>query len=156
MKKKGIKKDIGKDIEKDVVDYKDSLLRLQAEFINYKRRENEEKAKFVKFAAASVLGIILPGIDNLNLAMKHVPENLDKNWLMGLEASFKSISDGLAQVGVRKMDLVSKEFDATLAEVVGVESGEKNKVLRITQDGYLMHDRVLRLARVVVGNGEIN
>ena len=88
--------------------------------------------------------------------LKHVPENLDKNWLMGLEASFKSISDGLAQVGVRKMDLVSKEFDATLAEVVGVESGEKNKVLRITQDGYLMHDRVLRLARVVVGNGEIN
>jgi len=139
---------------KDKVDFEDAFMRLQAEFINYKRRENEERGEFVRFAAARSIVALLPAIDNLNLTMKHVPEGVEKNWLQGLEATLKSINNGLAEVGVKKMDLEGKKFDADLAEAVGVEAGEKDVVLRVLADGYMVHDKMLRLAKVIVGSGE--
>lgn len=135
-------------------DYQDQYLRLQAEFMNYKRRAAEEQAEFVKYASSKAIESILPGIDNLSLAMNHIPEGTDSNWIVGMEASLKSIIGGLGEAGVTRMDLVGKAFDAATSEALSTEAGEKDVVLRVVQDGYMIHDRVLRLAKVIVGNGE--
>jgi len=151
MSKKKTKK-----VEKvEKVDFEDKYMRLQAEFINFKRREEESKAEFVKYAGGNVVGAMLPGIDNLNLAMKHIPEGTDEGWLKGMEASLKTIMDGLETFGIKKMNLEGKDFDPEMAEAIGAEDGEKDKVVKVVQDGYMVHDKVLRLAKVMVGNGEV-
>jgi molecular chaperone GrpE len=136
------------------VDYKDQFLRLQAEFINFKKREAEEKAQFVKYAAASAIEKILPGVDHMQLAIAHAPEDVDKNWFVGLDASYKSIVDGLKTAGLKRMNLVGDQFDPNIAECVSTEVGEKDFIMREVQGGYKFHDKVIRLAKVVVGNGE--
>lgn len=140
--------------EETVESLQDQLLRLQAEFSNYKRREMEEKADFIKYAGSKTLEGLLPGIDHLDLAMKHVPEGTDENWIIGMKASLKTVADALAEAGVVKMDLVGKAFDAEKAEAISVEAGEKDVVLKVIGEGYMIHDKVLRLAKVIVGNGE--
>lgn len=140
--------------EETIESLKDQLLRLQAEFSNYKRREMEEKADFIKYACSKTLEGLLPGIDHLDLAMKHVPEGTDENWIIGMKASLKTVADALEEAGVKKMELVGTSFDAEKAEALSVEAGEKDVVLKVMSEGYMIHDKVLRLAKVVVGNGE--
>jgi len=141
------------DSEKEV-DYEDLHLRLQAEFVNYKRREAEDRAVSAQYAAGRAAEVILPGLDHLQLAISHYPEGTDSNWVVGLEASVKSMLDGLEQLGLVKMEgLEGAAFDPEKAEVLSCEAGDKDVVLRVVTDGYMIHDKVLRLAKVIVGDG---
>jgi molecular chaperone GrpE len=129
------------------------LQRLQAEFINYKRREAEAKAEILNLAKRDVIMQLLPLLDNLDRALAHRPAELKDNaWATGVEQVAKQSQDTLAKLGVIKIESVGQPFDHDLHEAIGYEDGEGEEVVtEEMQPGYKMGDQVIRHAIVKVG-----
>ena len=134
----------------------DRLLRVSAEFENYKKRSAREMADFKKYANQSLLKELLPIIDNLDLAIKAAAKasnGTDACLLDGVELTRKEILKVFENFHVEPIDALGKPFDPNFHEAVMREESDKhpeNTVVNELQKGYLMHDRLLRPAMVVV------
>jgi molecular chaperone GrpE len=134
----------------------DRLLRVSAEFENYKKRTAREIADFKKFANQSLLKELLPIIDNLELAIKaaaEAPDGKDACLLDGVELTRKEILKVFENFHVEPIDALGKPFDPNFHEAVMREESDEhpeNTVVNELQKGYLMHDRLLRPSMVVV------
>ena len=137
-------------------EYYDRLLRVSAEFENYKKRSAREMADFKKYANQSLLKELLPIIDNLDLAIKAAAEasnGTDACLLDGVELTRKEILKVFENFHVAPIDALGKPFDPNFHEAVMREESDKhpeNTVVNELQKGYLMYDRLLRPAMVVV------
>ncbi|MEN8760323.1 MAG: nucleotide exchange factor GrpE, partial [Desulfobacterales bacterium] len=133
----------------------DRLLRVSAEFENYKKRTAREMADFKKYANQSLLRELLPVIDNLDLAIKAAAEasdNTDACLLDGVELTRKEILKVFENFHVEPIDALGKPFDPNFHEAVMREESDEhpeNTVVNELQKGYLMHDRLLRPSMVV-------
>ena len=134
----------------------DRLLRVSAEFENYKKRTAREMTDFKKYANQSLLRELLPIIDNLDLAIKAAAEASDSTdacLLDGVELTRKEILKVLENFHVEPIDALGKPFDPNFHEAVMREESDEhpeNTVVNELQKGYLMHDRLLRPSMVVV------
>jgi molecular chaperone GrpE len=134
----------------------DRLLRVSAEFENYKKRTAREMAEFKKYANQSLLRELLPIIDNLDLAIKAATEAADSTdayLLDGVELTRKEILKVFENFHVEPIDSLGKPFDPNFHEAVMREESDEhpeNTVVNELQKGYLMHDRLLRPSMVVV------
>lgn len=132
-------------------DYKTQMQRVQAEFDNYRRRTNAEKGELRNFYTSNVLVKFLPILDHFNLALMH--ECSDKNYSMGIEMIFNQFKEMLNGEGIKEIDILNKTFDPKLAEAVGTEYNKKFKeeiVLDLKSAGYILGDKVIRRAKVIV------
>ncbi|MFB3819411.1 MAG: nucleotide exchange factor GrpE [Candidatus Methylomirabilales bacterium] len=138
------------------------LLRLQAEFENWKKRSAREKADFLKFANEELLLTLLPVLDNLDRAIASAPAQGPCGPLReGVEMTARLFRGALERAGVRPVEAVGQPFDPGVHQAVAqVEApGEENRVVEEVQKGYLLEGRVLRPAMVKVSraasrNGE--
>lgn len=133
----------------------DRLVRLQAEFENYKKRMAREKAEFLKFATEGLLLEFLPVLDNLERAIASArTETAGREAVVeGIDMIARLFRATLEKAGVKPMDAVGKPFDPSLHQaVMQVESpgGPDQVVLEEIQKGYLLEGRVLRAAMVKV------
>jgi len=134
----------------------DRLLRVSAEFENYKKRTAREMVDFQKYANQSLLRELLPIIDNLELAIKAAAEAADSTdtcLLDGVELTRKEILKVFENFHVEPIDALGKPFDPNFHEAVMREESDEhpeNMVVNELQKGYLMHDRLLRPSMVVV------
>jgi molecular chaperone GrpE len=131
----------------------DKWLRLLAEFENYKKRMQKEKADLMKFGNESLLKSILPILDNLERAIDHgrdVKEN--SSFLEGVELTLKQFLSTLERFGVKAVPAVGEIFDPERHEAISHEESdqEPNRVICEVQKGYLFHERLLRPAKVIV------
>lgn len=129
------------------------LKRVQADFINYRKRTEEEKLRYTKFGRESAVMAILPVADNFERSFGHIPKNLAKDqWVIGVKAVAKQLADALKSLGVEKIDSVGQEFDPDLHEAIHVDGGKGNKeiVVEELQPGYTMDGEVIRHAMVKV------
>ena len=128
--------------------------RTQADFINYKRRTEEERAEFNSFANANLILGILPVLDDLERALEAIPARISKSeWAEGIrlvERKFQTILQGM---GVIPMISIGETFDPNIHEALRQDSGPEGIITEEFQKGYLMGEKVLRPAKVVVGNG---
>lgn len=142
-------------VEAAVAEWKDKFLRLQAEFDNYRKRTLKEKMDLVQTGGRDVLLAMLPVRDDVQRAMTAMEKSDDVEALrQGVRLISQKFTDALRQKGVTEMELKDKEFDADIAEAVAkFAAGEqmKGKVIDVVQTGYLLGDKVLRFAKVVVG-----
>lgn len=129
--------------------------RTQADFINYKRRTEGERAEFNSFANANLILAILPVLDDLERALQAMPVRISKSeWAEGVrlvERKFQTILQGM---GVIPMISVGETFDPNIHEALRQGSGPEGIITEEFQKGYLMGEKILRPAKVVVGNGE--
>ncbi len=144
----------------------DQLLRLKAEFENYRRRVDREKADLVRFGKAELLARLLPLYDLLLTAHGHLQEHQAdgkaKPLAEGMELIFKEFNRLFEAEGVRPMAAVGKPFDPHGQEALGaVETADQpdGSVVDELQRGYMLGDRVLRPAKVRIakapaGNGK--
>ncbi len=137
----------------EVARLQDRLLRLQAEFDNYRKRLARERADYLKFAAESVLVDMLPVLDNLERAIAAAQAaSAPAALLDGIEMTARLFRSALEKHGVKPIEAVGKPFDPSVHQAVAqVEtSGPENIVVDEIQKGYLLEGRVLRAAMVRV------
>jgi len=147
--------------EKEAEDTYDRLLRISAEFDNYKKRSSREMVEYRKFANQSLIKEMLSVIDNLELAMNstNVHKAIDKDLLQGLEMTYKEILKVFEKFNVKPIDACGQPFDPTFHEAVMQEEtndSPKNTVVNELQRGYMIHDRLLRPSMVVVAKPKEN
>jgi molecular chaperone GrpE len=134
----------------------DKHLRLQAEFDNFRRRTIKEKADLIKSGGETVLVNILPVVDDFERALeslKEVPD--DDAGKQGTKLIYNKFVDFLKQNNVKEIEAQNQNFDVDLHEAItkipAPDKKLKGKVVDVIQKGYLLNDKVIRFAKVVIG-----
>lgn len=128
--------------------------RAEADLANFKRRAEQERGELVKFANASLIGKLLPVLDDFERALGAVPEQArGQGWVEGIKLIDRKLHTVLEQEGVTPIDALGREFDPYVHEAVLREDGEGDidVVVEELQKGYKLHDRVVRPTMVKVG-----
>jgi molecular chaperone GrpE len=142
-------------LEKEARENHDRLLRVSAEFENYKKRAAREMNDFRKFANESFAKAMLPVVDSMDLAIesssndKHVSNSM----VEGVNMTLKEILKVFEQFGIKRFESIGNTFDPNLHQAVMQEETEmfpENTVSKELQKGYMINDRLLRPAMVVV------
>lgn len=129
--------------------------RAQADFENYKRRSQQEKAEISQFANSALLFNLLPILDDLERALNSIPPELaEPSWLDGVKLIERKMKASLEAQGLSSIKAVGELFDPHLHEAIRQGKGKEGIVIEEVQKGYKFHDRVIRPSRVVVGNEE--
>lgn len=129
--------------------------RALADLQNFKRRTEEEKKSLALFANMEIVLQLLPVIDNFRRAFAHVPEELRGNeWIDGIYRIEKQFTDALKNIGIMEIPSVGNLVNPLHHEVVMQGPGEKDIVIAEFERGYMFQNKVLRPAKVQVGNGE--
>jgi len=137
-------------------DYYSQLLRLQADFENYRKRLEKEKPEWVKLGKCEILNRLLPLYDMLLAAQAHISAaggNSGGETLKGLEMIFKEFSKVFDAEGMRAMCPVGKPYDPMASEILGVVDGSAENdglVVEELQKGFYYGDKILRPARVKI------
>lgn len=140
------------EVEKEKKEY----LFLMAEFDNFRKRTLKEKSELIKNAAESAFKGLLPIVDDFERAIK-ASENSDEASSIkeGMELIYKKLKKYMEQNGVKEMDPEDREFDADKHEAISAvpvpDEAQKGKILDTVEKGYTINDKVLRHAKVVVG-----
>lgn len=145
-----------KQVQKELEELKDRYLRTVAEFENYKRRTQKEKAELIFNGGEKTVSAILPVLDDMERAVANADKTEDIKALEeGWELIFKKLLKSLEGLGVKKIDTTDKDFDVdyheAIAMVPNVEEKQKGKVIDCVQTGYTLNDKVIRHAKVAVG-----
>ena len=142
--------------EKRIKELEDSLLRSKAEFINYRKRLEEEQSRLLKYCNEDLIKEILPILDNFERAIKMDDTNLDdevSKFLSGFKMIYCNLVNILKSYGVIEIDGNNKPFDPTYHEAIMTENRddvESGMVLEVLQKGYILKDKVIRPAMVKV------
>ncbi len=140
--------------EKEIKEHHDRLLRLAADFENYKKRASKDKDEWTKFANEDLLKAVLPFIDNLERAVSHAEKISDTGVLIeGVRLTIQQLLQTLKKFGLSTFESVGKPFDPTVHEamlVVETDKHKPNQVVEEFQKGYFLNDRLLRPATVSV------
>lgn len=140
--------------KKEVEQYKDKYLRAVAEFDNYRKRTLKEKAELLLNGSEKVVCAFLPILDDFERAIADKTE--DVNAIKeGVQIIFNKFNKTLESLGVRKIETEGKDFDVDFHEAVAMVPGmgddKKGKVIDCVQTGYQLNDKVIRHAKVAVG-----
>lgn len=129
-------------------------LRLAADFENYRKRQAQEREHLLKYGAQNTLETLLPVLDNLERAQQSLSESSDPRMLYkSFEMMSQQLLESLKAIGLTRMNPKGEIFDPELHEAISqVENPElpDHTIAEVYQDGYMLHDRVLRPAKVVV------
>ncbi|MFC2059997.1 nucleotide exchange factor GrpE [Chloroflexota bacterium] len=128
--------------------------RAQADFVNYKRRSEQEKEELRKFANSVLMISLLPALDDLERAFSSVPPRLAKlDWLEGIRLIERKLRTTMEAQGLSQIEALGKPFDPHLHEAMRQDKGEEGIIVAELEKGYRLYDRVIRPTKVIVGNG---
>lgn len=145
------------ELQKKYAELNDAHLRLMAEFDNYRKRTLREKTDLIKSGGESVITNLLPVVDDIERALQNirVAESIEAV-TEGVELIYNKFNAYLTRQHVKPIETVGLPFDAETSEAVAMvpspDSEMKGKVLDCVQTGYMLHDKVIRHAKVVVGD----
>lgn len=139
-----------------IEEQKDKYLRLSAEFDNYRKRTMKEKAELILNGGEKSISSILPVVDDLERALKNMETATDvKAVKEGVELIYNKFMTVLGQNGVKVIEThdqpLNTDFHEAIAVIPAPEEGKKGKILDCVQTGYTLNDKVIRHAKVVVG-----
>ena len=144
-------------LEAEKIELQDKMLRMAAEFENYKKRMIRERESAFKYAEEGLLKELLPSIDNLERALAHQNgSDNPKDMREGVDLTLKALLAATAKFGLTPIDSVGQPFDPNLHEALAMEESDtvpRQSVLREFEKGYFYKDRLLRAAKVVVSKG---
>ena len=134
----------------------DKYLRLFSEFDNHRKRTAKEKLDLTATASENVIKDILPVLDDFERALQNMEKNGNEADLQGVTLIFNKLKDTLKKKGLEEIEAMNAEFNTdeheALTMIPAPEEDKKGKVLDVIQKGYKLNGKVIRFARVVVGN----
>lgn len=131
-------------LDTKMVELENNWKRALADYKNLEKRIAEDKEQLVYYVKKQTIENFLPFLDNLEKIEEHIKDK-------GLELTLKEFRKTLQSMGVEEIHTDGKDFDHLTMEAVETEKGEKNKVLKTTNRGYLLNGKLLRPAKVIVG-----
>ena len=140
VKKKSVKAE-------KLVDLELKWKRALADYANLEKRIDKEKEVFVSFSNAQLLQSLLPVLDDLERAGQHLKDQ-------GLSLAISKFKEVLQKENLEEIKAQGEEFNPELMEAIEIVKGPKNRVVEVVNKGYLLNNKVLRVAKVKVGNGE--
>lgn len=142
------------DLKIQLAELNDKHIRLFSEFDNFRRRTAKEKLELIKTASESVVLSLLPVMDDFERALAAYTGEEQEMTKKGIELIYNKLSGTLTQQGLKVLEIKEGKFDADVQEAVAQVPAEsedmKGKVIDVIQKGYVLHDKVIRFAKVVV------
>ncbi len=141
-------------LREEIAKLKDIAGRAQADLQNARMRMEKEAQGIREFAFEGVLRKLIPTVDNLKRAFQNVPEELKKDeWVKGIHVLEQALLKDLADVGLSKMEAIGTSIDPMKHEVLQTGPGPQDQIIEVFEDGYEFRGKVLRPAKVKVGDG---
>jgi molecular chaperone GrpE len=143
-----------KKLQDDLSEARDKYLRMYAEFENFRRRTAKERIELIQSAGEQILKELLPVADDFDRAEKSFKEKNDKEseGFFLIQNKFRKILD---QNGVKEMDMTSGDFNPDLHDAITQlpidDESQKGKIVDVVEKGYLLNEKVIRHAKVVIG-----
>lgn len=138
----------------ELVKLKELAARAHADLQNAKMRMEKEAQDIRMYAVQSLIEKLLPTVDNFQRAFRHLPEDIaDNDWVKGLQATEQQLLADLASAGLTSISSLGETVDTNLHEVLQTAPGEKDIVVDVLQEGYMLHGKIIRPAKVIVGDG---
>lgn len=144
------------ELQRQIDEMTEALQRERADAINVRRRAEEERSKLGDFYKAMMVQELMPAIDNLERALKHVPKDLSgHDYIKGVRTVAKQFEKVFSELGVKRIKTIGEEFDPKFHEAISMEDegGDKEIVSEELQAGYKLGDEVIRHAMVRVKRG---
>ena len=143
-------------LQEEIAEQKEKYLRLYAEFDNFKRRTAKERIDIMQTAGKEVIISLLDVLDDCDRAEKQIQESGQKDAVTeGVQLVFNKLRSTLAAKGLKPMDVKGKEFDADFEEAISQipaqDESMKGKIIDEVLKGYLLNDKIIRFAKVVIG-----
>lgn len=143
-------------LEARVREEQDKFLRLFAEFENYKKRIHKERIDLYKSVGQEVIAALLPVLDDFQRANKEIARSGDDKLLEGVELIYNKLKEVLQTKGLEPMvvgigDPFDTDFHEAITQIPAPDKKLRGKVIEVVQMGYLLNDKVIRFAKVVVG-----
>ncbi len=132
------------ELEQKVQELENNWKRALADYKNLEKRVSEEREEFVKYSNWVLISKLLPILDNLELLNAHMNDE-------GMNMILKEFKQILFEEGLEEIDAENKDFDSSLMDAVEIVEGEEGKVMEVMQKGYLLKNKVIRPAKVKVG-----
>lgn len=145
------------DSEALLAEEKDKYIRLFAEFENYKKRTQREKLDFFQYANEELMVSLLAVIDDFERAIKELAKGDDEEQLKGVELIYQKLKHKLTEKGLKPIevkagDALDVDFHEAITQIPAPSDELKGKIVDVIETGYLLHDKVIRFAKVVTGN----
>jgi molecular chaperone GrpE len=143
------------DVRRSDAEHRNNWHRSAADFANFKRRTDEERAALGQFSNALLIGKLLGVLDDFDRALESVPPEAHDAWIEGVKLTERKLRNVLESEGVTPIEAVGQPFDPNLHEAVAHEptaDHPDNEVIGEVQRGYRLHDRVIRPSLVRVAN----
>ncbi len=141
--------------EEELERLRGSLSRAQADYSNLLKRVDRDKMDMTSFITSNIIKKFLPTVDNLERALATVPgEIAEQKWTEGIRATLQGLSKQLESMGVQVFASLGNEVDTEHHEVMSQMPWKEGIIIAEFEKGYILHDRVIRHAKVIVGNGE--
>jgi molecular chaperone GrpE len=142
--------------KQQVAEIQDKYMRMVAEFDNFRKRTLKERSELLKSAGEDVLLGILPVVDDFERGLNAIEKTNDIDALkQGVSLIYNKFREFLIQKGVKEIDAVNQEFNVDVHEAItkipAPDESMKGKVVDVVQKGYLLNEKVIRFAKVVVG-----
>ncbi|MDD4759520.1 MAG: nucleotide exchange factor GrpE [Bacteroidaceae bacterium] len=143
-------------LEKDLAEMKDKYLRQVAEFDNYRKRTLKEKTELILNGGEKVMTALLPIMDDLERAQQNIEKSDDIKALKeGVELVFQKLQKVLESQGLKKIETKGQDFNTDFHEAIAMipaqSDEQKGKVVDCVQAGYMLNDKVIRHAKVAIG-----
>lgn len=144
-------------LQAKLAESQDKYIRLFSEFDNYKKRTSRERVELIKTAASDVVSELLPVVDDFERALASFPADQEPDAIrLGVELVYTKLKGILEKQGLKEIEAMGAPFDTdyheALTNIPSPDESMKGKVLDVIQKGYMLNDKVIRFARVVVGN----
>lgn len=146
-----------KTTEKERMEYLTGWQRAKADLINARKRDEEDRKEFIKFANERLIESLVPVLESFELAMgnKEAWEKADKNWRTGVEYIYSQLKKALEDSGLTELKPLNQKFDHSTHEAASYEPVTDEKldhiVTKVIQNGYYLNGKLMRPAKVVVG-----
>lgn len=138
--------------DKEIEELNNKLLRLQADFVNFRKRSEKEKESTISYALESFVSSLLPIIDNFQRAMES-EDDKENSFYKGIEMIYQQLMKVLNENNIEEIKALGEEFDPNFHHAVFMEESdeyEEGKITEVLQNGYLLKDRVIRPSMVKV------
>lgn len=137
-----------------VKELEEHVMRLQADFENYRKRAARENEFVRENASADVIAKLLPVVDEFDIALSHIDKSKHGDFKHGMELIYSKLLGMLKKESVEPMKALGESFDPYKHDALRQGEGEEGKIIEVVQKGYMYKGKVLRHAKVVVGKGK--